>query len=289
MNWLEGMNRALTYIETNLEEDLPLEKIAACAYSSTYHFLRMFHMITGVPVSEYIRRRRLTKAAFDLQNSKEKIIDIALKYGYSSPTAFNRAFQKQHGTTPSEMRKRGVNIVDYPKLSFQVQLKGEIELNYKIIEREAFQVIGFKIATTMTEDECYREIPLFWRDCFLSGKVNQLFSRMNEENDGVLGISASDDFVSNPDFDYYIAVASQEKPPKGMEEYIIPAATWAVFETKGENPRAIQELQKRVLTEWLPTSGYEYDNKPDIEVYPEGDQSDKEYSSFVWLPIRKQQ
>ena len=93
--------------------------------------------------------------------------------------------------------------------------------------------------------------------------------------------------MNGKDFDYYIASATDNPVPQNMHEYLVPATTWAIFECIGPMPTAIQELQKRIITEWLPTSGYEYADAPDIEVYPEGDTSSPNYRCEVWLPVIK--
>lgn len=142
MEWLNKMNNAINYIENHLEDKMDYEKIARSACCSVYHFQRMFSFITNIPLSEYVRRRKMTLAAFELQNSDIKIIDLALKYGYESPEAFTRAFQTVHGITPTSARRDGANLKAYPRISFQMSMKGDSEMNYKIVQKEAFQVYG---------------------------------------------------------------------------------------------------------------------------------------------------
>ena len=290
MDWLKRMNEALEYIENNLDGKINYGLLAQKACCSSYHFQRMFSYMAEVPLSEYIRRRRLTKAAYDLQNTEDKVIDIAFKYSYDSPTSFTRAFQKLHGITPAAARKQGASLKAYPPITFQVSIKGATVLNYKIEEKDAFRIVGFNLSTTLKDDACYREIPLFWKELAMSGKIGALGPMINKEPFGMLGLSVCPDPFSNDsnfDFDYYIAAPTDQAVSEGMEEFIVPAAAWAIFECIGPMPGAIQEMQKRIATEWLPSSGYEYGSAPDIEVYYDEDGTKADTRSEVWIPVVK--
>ncbi len=284
MEWLECLNEAVNYIEENLEDELDLDRIAQIACCSPFHFQRMFSYIADVPLSEYIRRRKMTKAALDLQNSTDRIIDIALKYGYESPTAFNRAFQSVHGMAPSAARAKGVTLKAFPPISFKITIKGDTEMNYRIEMKEAFKIVGIKKHYSMSIEESFLNVPVFWQQTVQSGIIAKLCTLMNKEPLGILGVSTC---MNGKDFDYYIAVASNQETPKDMVDYIVPESLWAVFECIGAMPVAIQNLQKRIISEWLPNSGYEYANAPDIEVYFDGDQQADNYKCEVWLPIVK--
>ena len=284
MDWLGSLNEAIDYIEKHLDDEIDLGRAAQIARCSTFHFQRMFSYIADLPLSEYIRRRRMTLAAFDLQNSEEKVVDIALKYGYDSPTAFNRAFQGIHGMAPTAARKIGTQLKAYSPISFKITIKGEAEMNYRIEKKGALRVVGLKKHYVAGIEESFEKVPLFWQDAHQSGAFSRLCQLMNKEPFGVLGICTS---APTQEFDYYIAVSSDKEVPQDMEEFLIPECTWAIFECIGPMPDAIQTLQKRIITEWLPTSGYEYANAPDIEVYFEGDQSSKDYKCEAWLPVIK--
>ena len=284
MDWLDKMNEAIEYIEANMTDEISYEKASKIACCSVFHFQRMFSYIAGVPLSEYIRRRKMTLAAFDLQSAGELIINLSMKYGYESPTAFNRAFQGIHGISPSCARKPGTELKAYPRISFTILIKGEEQMNYRIVEKEAFRIVGVKEHYEMNVDEAFSNVPLFWQKVIMEGKVTGILSMMNKEPQGLLGVSTC---MNGKDFDYYIAVASDLPANTDIVEYVVPSATWAVFECIGPMPYSIQSMQKRIVTEWLPTSGYEYANAPDIEVYYEGDQQSKDYKSQIWLPIVK--
>lgn len=284
MEWLERFNQAVGYIEENLDGTIAYEQAARIACCSVFHFQRMFAYIAEIPLSEYIRRRRMTLAAFDLQRGKMKVVDVALKYGYDSPTAFTRAFCGVHGIPPASAKAEGAALKAYPRITFKITIKGDAQMNYRIEKKDAFRIVGVKEHFEMNVEESFLKVPLFWQKTVQEGLVPSICSLMDRPPFGLLGVSTC---MNGKDFDYYIAAATSLSVPEGMAEYEVPACTWAVFECVGAMPYAIQELQRRIVSEWLPTSGYEYADAPDIEVYFEGDQQSSSYKSEVWLPIVK--
>ena len=284
MEWLDRLNQSISYIEENLEGEVDFEQAAQSACCSSFHFQRMFSYIASVSLAEYIRRRRMTLAAFELQNSDVKVIDLALKYGYDSPTSFSRAFQNVHGVTPSTAKGEGIVLKAHPRMTFLISIKGEVAMNYRIEKKEAFRIVGAKKHFDLNVEENFIQVPQFWGEVLESGMIGKIGQLSNKEPYGVLGVSTC---MNGKDFDYYIASSTDKPLQENMNEYQVPATTWAIFECIGPMPNAIQELQKRIITEWLPTSGYEYADAPDIEVYPEGDTSSQNYKCEVWLPITK--
>lgn len=282
MDWLDSMNMAVEYIEDNITEKLDIEKVARIALSSTFHFQRMYHMITGVTIAEYIRRRRLTLAAQDII-SGEKIINVAYKYCYETPEAFTKAFGKMYGMSPSAARELGANLKAYPKLTFHISIKGDKDMNYKIVDKESFTVVGKQGRITMVNGENFKQIPEFWDDCMKDGSYQWLKSKAG--NLGVLGICK--DFGDN-EFNYMIGVEEiKDTLPRGYISSTIPAATWAVFESVGALPDAIQDLNRRIFTEWMPSTGYQHACAPELEVYPEGDLHSSDYKCEIWIPVKK--
>src|SRR5690625_2304307 len=150
MDVLKGFNQALDYIEEKLESEIDLKVVADQAYVSEYHFKRLFSLLAGVTLSEYIRRRRLTLAAQEIKDPGSKVIDVALKYSYQSPDAFTRAFHNFHGVTPTEARQGNHNLKAYPKMHFQLTIQGGVEMNYRVIEKEPFKVVGVKYDVEIT-------------------------------------------------------------------------------------------------------------------------------------------
>lgn len=279
MEWITRMNAALEYLESHLTEGADLEEAAKIASCSVYHFQRIFPCLAGIPLSEYLRRRRMTLAATDLLEGA-KVVDVAIKYGYESPTAFNRAFQSVHGIAPSKAQGGG-RLKAYPPISFRITVKGATEMEYRIIKREAFRVIGISARISANIEESFKEVPALWNRAEEEQLPARLLPLMDAKTPGLLGIC--DGASENPR--YIIGVASEAPLEGELEEHEIPASTWAVFPGEGAMPGAIQELEQRVIAEWLPTSGYEYANAPDVEVYLEPDPKNAKFE--VWIPITK--
>ena len=281
MEWIERLNKSINYIEEYITEEISYDELAQIACCSTYHFQRMFTYIAGVSLSEYIRRRKMSLAAVDLQGSNEKIIDISLKYGYSSPTAFNRAFQSIHGVAPSALKNEGVSIKSFPPITFKFTVKGVEELNYRIETKPAFRIVGKSYPLNKEIEQNFLEVPQMWQNAVMDGTIKKIIDLMNSQPQGVLGVSACND---NEKWKYYIAVSSTADIDTSLEEYIVPGCMWAIFPGGGTG-KSIQELEKRIVTEWLPTSGYEFTEGPDIEVYFNPDPNNTQYE--VWIPIKK--
>lgn len=270
MKWLEDMNNAIAYIENNLQDKMDYEKVAQAACCSVFHFQRMFTFITNIPLSEYVRRRKMTLAAFELQNSKIKIVDLALKYGYDSPESFTRAFQSLHGISPTEARKPGAEIKAYPRISFQITIKGDSEMNYKVVQKEAFQIYGMERIFDTKDGANFKEIPLFWTEIMDNGDYEKLTKSANYP----AGLNAVCGYRETEGTTIPYMIFTLKTPLSDTTGYTVvdvPAATWAVFSNKPHNivdtARETQVLISRVFTDWLPTSNYETIEGYEFEMY----------------------
>lgn len=281
MDWIERLNEAIRYIEENLTGKIEYEKLGQIACCSAYHFQRMFTYMAGMPLSEYIRKRKMSLAAVDLQEDEAKVIDIAAKYGYASPTAFNRAFQSVHGINPSSVKNEGTAIKSFPPITFKITVKGVEEMNYRIETKGAFRIIGKSYPLSREIEQNFLEVPQMWDGAVKDGTIKKIISLMDAQPQGVLGVSACSD---DAQWRYYIAVSSSADIDDSLEEYIIPESMWAIFPGAGTG-KSIQELEKRIVTEWLPTSGFEFTEGPDIEVYFNPDPQKTTYE--VWIPVKK--
>ncbi len=280
MEWIERFNDAISYIEEHLTDEIDSKQLGQIACCSAYHFQRMFTYIAGVPLSEYIRRRKMSLAAVDLQGKDMKIIDAAGKYGYQSPTAFNRAFQSVHGIAPSAVKNEGVSVKSFPPITFKIIVKGAEEMNYRIETKEAFRIVGVSVPLHQDIEKNFAVIPSKWEEISKNGTLGRLAGMIDTPPMGVLGVSTCND--TEP-WRYYIAVSTSQSAGD-LEEFMVPAATWAIFPGEGTN-QSIQELERRIVTEWLPTSGYEYGSAPDVEVYISPDPQNAQYE--VWIPVVK--
>ncbi|OPJ64018.1 AraC family transcriptional regulator [Clostridium oryzae] len=285
MKWLKQMSGVIDYIENNLTGDISYDEAAKLACCSTYYFQRMFSYITDISVSEYIRRRRMTEAAFELQQTKAKVMEIALKYGYESPTAFNRAFQSVHGISPTAARVKGVRLNAYLPISFSILVKGSERMSYRIETKEAMKIVGYRIELQESMEENQKLVPMFWSRMLESGEFLRVCELTNKAERCVFGVTS---YENHKDIYYYVAAQTDKPTPEDMFELEIPAATWVVFEGDGHFKESVQSIFKRFLTEWLPASGYEYAELPDIEVYPVDAQGSKSGHAEVWISIKKE-
>ncbi|MDO0821899.1 AraC family transcriptional regulator [Desulfosporosinus nitroreducens] len=289
MDLLERMNSALSYIEENLTDEIDFKEVARRACCSEYHFKRMFSFLAGVTLSEYIRRRRLTLAAFDFNNSNLRIIDVAVKYGYNSADSFTRAFQSLHGVTPSEARNNGQSLKAYPPMTFQLSIKGGIEMNYRIEEKEAFHIVGLMKRVPIIFNGVNTEIASMWGS--LTGElIAQLKGLSNVEPMGML--SASTNFSEGRmeekgELDHYIGVATDKECPDNLTKLEVPASTWAVFEAVGPFPDTLQNVWGRIYSEWFPSSNYEQTEGPEILWNEHKDVTSPTFRSEIWIPVLK--
>jgi AraC family transcriptional regulator len=283
MDWLNRMNQAMDYIESNLTDKISYEKAAQIACCSTYHFQRMFSSIADVPLSEYLRRRRLTLAAFDLQTSDIKVIDVALKYGYESPEAFSRAFKKLHGVMPVSARNIGVALKAFPKMTFSLSIKGDTEMNYRIEQRESFNVFGVFAEISTDQEKAFDQVPLFFKRCDEDGTtyaINDLLGRFHDN----YTISALYDY-SETSFKYMLCnyLPRGLSIPARFTTISVPATTWAIFDVPGCE---MQSFWKRIWSEWFPTSEFEATEGIQFEMYY-GLANHKNGFGEIWIPVKK--
>ncbi|MBP1971323.1 AraC family transcriptional regulator [Virgibacillus natechei] len=271
MDVLENMNTAVSYIENHLDEEINYKEVAKIACFSEHHFKRMFSFIAGISLTGYVRRRRLTLAAFDLKESNMRVIDVAVKYGYNSADSFSRAFQALHEVTPSSAKNADVPLKAYPRMTFHIAIKGDVEMNYKFVEKEAFTVVGKK--ETVPGGSEFN--PKMWERLEAIEEIVKAYD--NTYFPGTLHVSLTKE---NGDVDYYIATATTKECPEELEKLEIPSLTWAVFKATGEMPDALLTTWERVYTEWFPTSGYELAEAPE---FVRGDDTKTE----IWVPVKK--
>ncbi len=285
MEWLKKLGKAIDYIEDNLDKEISYDEAARIACCSPYYFQRVFSYVSGVSLAEYIRRRKMTQAAFELQRADSRVIDVALKYGYSSPTSFNRAFQNVHGITPTAAKLGGNVLQAYPSIQFKIEITGGSAMAYRIVKKPPLRIVGIRIPLTSDMEENLRIVPEFWKALLQGKQFLEICSLSNGEPRGILGISV----YKNPrEIYYYIGVAVNSPAPAGMYGFEIPAATWVIFDNNGRFKEDVQSVFKRFYMEWLPFSGYQYAELPDIEVYPICSGQPVNGHSEVWIAVVKE-
>lgn len=294
MEWSDRMNAAISYIESNLDGDMDFNKAADKACCSLFHFQRMFYAILGYTPAEYARNRKLTLAARELTSGNAKVIDIAMKYGYDSPDSFTMAFRHVHGITPQAARAPGARLTAFPRISFNIELKGDIDMDYTITEKKGFNIALTKKKFSTSGGQNFVKIPQFWQEFMKTPDYPAMCALMKGKpgavtGSGMLGICIEPDKpikdVYNYEFYYGIAVELPAKTGAGkFEKLAVPAANWAIFDCTIDN---LQEVTKRIFSEWFPSTGYEHDAKPELEIYLPEDPRYKTMQCQIWIPVVK--
>ena len=290
MDQITAIQRAIDYTEAHLTDEIDYEAAAREAASSVFHFQRLFSMLCGYTLGDYIRMRRLSLAADELQRTGGKIIDIALKYGYDTPESFSRAFTRFHGITPTQAR-RGGNIKSFSRLSVKLILDGGNLMDYRIEKRDAFKLICRKKQVNKPQgDTATADISEFWGECSTDGTIEKLCKYASFDNlRGILGVCFSGE-MANSGFPYGIGAEYNGAPltDGGFDIVEIPAHTYAVFHCKGKMPDAFKETYKKICTEFFPQSStYEYGNGIELEVYPSADVQNPDYTCEIWIAVKE--
>lgn len=298
MDWISGMQNAINYIEAHLTDAIDYDEVAAQSFSSSYHFQRVFSILCGFTIGEYIRSRRLSLAGAELTASDVKVIDVALKYGYDSPDSFAKAFQKFHGILPSQARNNGSRLKSFSRLVLKISLEGGNIMNYRIEEKSEMILTGYKRHFTgvpgerqdQEKDMYVNTRPLQYIMQALSGSLDMNYDVITN--------------IGDEGYNFYIAYQLTEfyrnnldKPGvlgKDFAVYYenikIPKQTYAIFETERCQYPTLEYLQlrRKVAAEWLPASGYQIANAPEIVVthWYKGENSNNRYRE-LWIPIEK--
>ena len=290
MNWIQGIQRAIDYVEANITDDIDYEEAAKQAYSSVFHFQRVFGILCGFSLGDYIRMRRLSLAGEELSNGDAKVIDVAMKYGYDTPESFSRAFTRFHGISPREA-KRGGNVKIFTPLSVKLTLTGGSKMDYKIVKRDMFQVVCKRKKVEKPQAaNANLDITEMWQDCGADGTMEKLVRCMPEKPvmRGLLGICFSAELEAKQ-FPYGIGVEyGGGKIDDGLELITIPANTYAVFTSRGKMPDAFIDTYNRIVTEFFPQSSkYEYAENVEFEVYSSADTQNPDYECEIWIAVKE--
>lgn len=285
MDWVTGIQNAVDYIEAHITDELDYGEAAKQAACSPFYFQRIFGILCGIPLGEYIRSRRLTLAGSELAAGKIKVIDAALKYGYDSPESFTRAFVRFHGITPSEAKKDGGRLKSFSRVSVQIILKGGSMMDYKIVKKEAFPVLERMEVQSIDDSRNRNTIPEFWVRARADGTVAALL-RQTPDRSAVYGVCYNNEPTDHKTFEYSIAARyGGGEVPAGFRVTEIPERTWAVFPCRGAMPNAIQETWHKICAEFFPASGYRPTYEMNIEAYSAGDMTQADYKSEIWVPV----
>ena len=291
MDWISVLQRALDYVEENITEPIDYAEAAKRACSSSLHFQRVFGIICGYTLGDYIRFRRLSLAGSELASGNTKVIDVALKYGYDTPESFSRAFTRFHGVTPMQA-KNGSTLKSFSRLSVKLILNGGSVMNYRIENKEAFEVVVRKKRFLKQHEITTQEISKFWAECSQDGTIPAVCKYIPEDNifdKCIIGISFGAENANLED-DFPYGIGAHYNGEKIAEDYLtvetVPANTYAVFKCVGKMPEAFQKVYKYICTEFFPASEYEPAGV-EIEAYPSADVQSADYTCEIWIAVKK--
>ena len=297
MEWLTSIRFAIDYMEDHLEDNISAQDVADHVYLSPFFLQKGFSLMTGYGIGEYIRNRRLYLAALDLKETKDKVIDIALRYCYETPESFTKAFSRFHGATPSQVRG-GASITAFLPLTITLSIQGGKQMDYKITPMFPFKVIGFQ--KVFDNETAYAEIPKYWDEICEkyafnvyagNAPANPYEQALVDNCIGEYGVCIDD--IGGGKFRYLIAGKyTGGDVPEGMVVYEFPRSDWAIFNCIGPIPEALQTVNTRIFQEWLPGNPeYELYGNASVEWYDcvNGEKTDQDYHSAIWVPVRRKE
>ncbi|MEX2982765.1 GyrI-like domain-containing protein [Streptomyces sp. C36] len=284
---LERLNQAMEHIEGRLDQRIEAADLARIATTSEYHFRRLFSALAGMPLSEYVRRRRLTVAGAEVLAGERTLLEVAVRYGYTSGEAFARAFRGMHGVGPGEARRSGAPLRSQPRLSFRLTVEGSGSMRYRIVEKEEFRVVGRKARVPLVHEGVNPAIADFIRGLGRE-TLRRIHSLSDQEPEGIVSVSdqLDESRAEGTELDYYHGVVTRAAAPEDMDTLTVPAGMWAVFESSGPFPQALQYLWRDVFTQWFPSNPYRSRQGPEIlrtRLSQDGAQADAE----LWIPVER--
>ncbi|WP_313562519.1 AraC family transcriptional regulator [Ruminiclostridium cellobioparum] len=285
---LNELNHVIDYIEEHLTDDLSLEIISEYAGVSDYHFRQIFFYLSGLTLSEYVKNRKLSEASMDLLHG-EKVTDVAMKYGYQSMDGFTRAFKKWSGFLPSDVIKKGISK-SFPKLSFIITVKGGINMEFRIEDKPAFNLVGVSNRVPIQFEGVNNEIVKLAQS-ITDEQKKEMHSLQNIKPYEIVNASyeADANFLKEEgDLTHLIGVLTTESQVSDLLEVVpVEAYTWAVFPNEGPFPSTLQDTMAKIYSEWLPSSDYEVINAPSFS-FTKMDKNKINFAySEVWIPVRK--
>ncbi|WP_089156769.1 AraC family transcriptional regulator [Micromonospora sp. NBS 11-29] len=284
---LDRLNQAMDDLEQRLDQPLDVAALARVACVSEHHFRRLFSALAGMPLSEYVRRRRLTLAAADVLAGRESLLDVAVRWGYGSNEAFARAFRAVHGVGPAEARRAGSVLRSQPRMSFRLVVEGSTSMDYRIVTKDAFRLAGLKARAPLVHEGMNPHIVAFVKG-IEPATVRRIEALSDQEPSGIVNVS--DDLAGSraegTELDYWHGVVTGADVPDDLDSLPVAAGDWAVFHSSGAFPQTLQYLWRDVFTQWFPSNPYETRPGPEISkvrIAEGGGTADAE----LWIPVRR--
>ncbi|WP_371500770.1 AraC family transcriptional regulator [Kitasatospora sp. NBC_00374] len=284
---LERLNQAMEHIEGRLDQPIEVAELARIAVTSEYHFRRLFSALAGIPLSEYIRRRRLTVAGAEVLSGERTLLEVAVRYGYTSGEAFARAFRAVHGVGPGEARRTGAALRSQPRMSFRLIVEGSSSMQYRVVEKEEFRVVGRRARVPLVHEGVNPAIAAFIKGIDQE-TVRRIASLSDQQPEGIVSVSdnLADSRAEGTELDYYHAVVTGAEAPEDLDSLTVPAGDWAVFESSGPFPLTLQHLWRDVFTQWFPSNPYRSRPGPEI-LRVRLSQDGAEADAALWIPVER--
>jgi AraC family transcriptional regulator len=284
---IASLNRLVELVENNLTEDVELGRLASNLGTTEYHLRRMFSSLAGMPLSEYVRRRRMSVAVADILGN-EDLLGIAVRFGYGSTEAFARAFRAVHGAGPSDVRRDGGPLRTQPQLRFRLTVEGNSPMDTRIAQQPAFRLVGHSARVPLIHEGVNPHI-----QALIASLPPQEHGRLKELSDtepaGLLQVSADvdPDYVEGSELTYLhgVAIGADTEPPSDLDVIDVPAGEWAVFRTKGAYPEALQTTWAATATDWFPSNPWRLRPGPSIVAVLDRSDDFSSATTELWLPV----
>ncbi len=281
------LTRLVELVEASLADDLDIAALAREVGTTEYHLRRMFSALAGMPVSEYVRRRRMTVAAADVV-AGDQLLDVATRYGYGSTEAFGRAFSAVHGATPAEVRRNGGPLRSQPTLRFRLTVEGTSAMDTRITDRPTFRLVGHAIRVPLVHEGPNPHI-----QAFIASLPVEEHARLKQLGDtepaGLLQVSADvdADYAEGTELTYLHGVAIAGPAPQDLDTIEVEAGTWAVFRAAGAYPAVLQQTWAATATEWFPSNPWQLRPGPSIVAILERAEDFSTATTELWLPVER--
>jgi len=283
------LNRLVELVEERLTDAVDVAELASGLGTTEYHLRRMFSSLAGMPLSEYIRRRRMSVAAADVLGS-EGLLDIAVRYGYGSAEAFGRAFRSVHGVSPADVRRDGGPLRTQPQLRFRLTVEGNITMDTRITDRPAFRLVGHAARVPLIHEGINPRIQAHIASLPVTEHA-RLKELSDTEPSGLLQVSADvdPDYLEGTELTYLhgVATTTGADAPADLDVIEVPAGTWAVFRTEGEYPAALQAAWAATATDWFPSNPWRLRPGPWMVAVLERSENFSTATCEVWLPVER--
>ncbi|MEU2658282.1 AraC family transcriptional regulator [Streptomyces sp. NPDC007325] len=285
---ISALNRLVDQVEEHLSEELDVGALARSLGTTEYHLRRMFSSLAGMPLSEYVRRRRMTVAAGEVVRGESDLLAIAVRHGYGSAEAFGRAFRSVHGAGPGDVRRDGGPLRTQPQLRFRLSVEGSIPMETRLVDRPAFRLVGHSARVPLIHEgvnpHIVRHIAALPQEEHL-----RLKSLGDTRPEGLLQVSddLDPDAAEGSELTYLHGVAlDRDTPvPDGLDAIEVPAGRWAVFRTSGPHPQALQTAWAATATEWFPSNPWRLRQGPSIVAVLERAEDFTTATCELWLPV----